>query len=141
MNKLSVIAHRTTQLCAICVGAVFLVSGVAYLCLGHWPVTHQDFWRIYDVCLNHTWLESALLKHNGHSLFFPSFIWLADLRFFHGDQQLLFFVGLALLFITASLLLISVWRDATVSLTAKTLSTLVVIVGNFWMARGSITSS
>ena len=141
MNKLSVIAHRTTQLCAICVGAVFLVSGVAYLCLGHWPVTHQDFWRIYDVCLNHTWLESALLKHNGHSMFFPSFIWLTDLRFFHGNQQLVFYVGLTLLLIATGLLLIPVWRDETVTFTAKIMSTLVVIVGTFWMGRAHIMAS
>src|SRR5437667_5478444 len=141
MNKLSVIAHRTTQLCAICVGAVFLVSGVAYLCLGHWPVTHQDFWRIYDVCLNHTWLESALLKHNGHSLFFPSFIWLTDLRFFHGNQQLVFYVGLTLLLIATGLLLVPAWRDQTIELTGKVISTLIVIVGTFWMGRSNITAS
>jgi hypothetical protein len=141
MHKVAATVERVAQICATLVGAVFLLSGVAYLYLGRVPVTAGDFWWIYDFCLNHTWLESALLKHNGHSLFFPSFIWLADLRFCHGDQQLLFFVGLALLFITASLLLIPVWRDATVSLTAKTLSTLVVIVGNFWMARANITSS
>jgi hypothetical protein len=141
MHNVAATVERIAQICATLVGAVFLLSGVAYLYLGRVTVTAGDFWWIYDFCLNHTWLESALLKHNGHSLFFPSFIWLADLRFFHGDQQLLFFVGLALLFITASLLLIPVWRDKTVSLTAKILSTLVVIVGNFWMARANITSS
>ncbi len=45
-----------------------------YLCLGHWPVTHLDYWGMYGFALNHTWLESSLLKHGGHSLFFPSFL-------------------------------------------------------------------
>ncbi len=141
MNKFSATANRAIQLCSGCLGAVFLFSGVAYLCLGHWPVTHHDFWRIYDVCLNHSWLESALRKHNGHSLFFPSFIWLADLRFFHGNQQVVFYVGLILLVIATGLLLIPVWRDNTVDFTAKVIATLVVIVGNFWMSRANITAS
>jgi len=63
------------------------------------------------------------------------------LRFFHGDVQMLFFVGLGLLFITVSLLLIPIWRDKTISLTAKTISTLVVVMGNFWMGRASITAN
>jgi hypothetical protein len=141
MNKFSATADRTAQLCAICIGAIFLFSGVAYLCLGHWTVTHKDFWRIYAVCLNHTWLESVLLKHNGHSLLFPSLIWLADLRFFHGNQQLLFYVGLTLLFIATGLVLVPVWRDQTIELTGKVISTLIVIVGTFWMGRAAITAS
>jgi hypothetical protein len=141
MHKVAATVERVAQICATLVATIFLLSGVVYLYLGRVTVATGDFWPIYDFCLNHTWLESALMKHNGHSLFFPSFIWLVDLRFFHGNQQLLFFTGLALLFITTSLLLIPIWRDRTVSLTAKTLSTLVVIVGNFWMARANITSS
>jgi len=93
------------------------------------------------VCLNHPWFESALRKHNGHSLFFPSLIWLADLRFFHGNQHLIFYAGLTLLFIATGLLLIPVWRDKTVDLTAKLTATVIVIVGNFWMGRVHITGS
>ena len=141
MHKFAALAERSAQICAAVAAFVFLISGVVYLYLGRWTVTNLDFWRIYDFCLNHTWLESALLKHNGHSLFFPSFFWLTDLRFFHGSQQPLFFAGLVLLFITVALLLILVWRDETVGLTAKAMATLVVIVGNFWMARAPITTS
>jgi hypothetical protein len=141
MRKLEIVAERSVQVFAALAASAFLISGVIYLYLGRWPVTHKDFWRIYDFCLNHTWLESALLKHNSHSVFFPSFLWLADLRFFHGDQLPLFFAGLLLLFLTVALLLIPVWRDETVGLTAKIIATLVVIVGNFWMARASITAS
>ena len=141
MSKLSATTDRTAQLLAACVSAVFLLSGVAYLCLGHWTATHQDFWRIYDVCLNHTWFESALLKHNGHSLFFPSLIWLADLRFFHGNQHLLFYIGLTLMCVAAGLLLIPVWYDKTVDVTAKMMATLVVTMGTFWMGRAHITAS
>jgi hypothetical protein len=46
-------------------------------------------------------------------------LWLADLRFFHGDQQLLFIAGLTLLFVTVALLLVPVWRGKTVGFTAK----------------------
>jgi len=141
VHKFAVVTERAAQICAALAAFVFLISGVVYLYLGRWTVTNLDFWRIYDFCLNHTWLESALLKHNGHSLFFPSFLWLTDLRFFHGSQQPLFFAGLVLLFITVALLLILVWRDETVGLTAKAMATLVVIVGNFWMARAPITTS
>ena len=141
MHKFAVVTERAAQICAALAAFVFLISGVVYLYLGRWTVTNLDFWRIYDFCLNHTWLESALLKHNGHSLFFPSFLWLTDLRFFHGSQQPLFFAGLVLLFITVALVLILVWRDETVGLTAKAMATLVVIVGSFWMARAPITAS
>lgn len=141
MRKSDVIVERAAQIYATLAAFAFFVWGVSYLYLGRVTITRADYWRIYDFYFNHSWLESALLKHNGHSLFFPSFLWLGDLRFFHGDQHPLFLAGLALLFVTALLLLIPVWRDETVSLTAKIISTLVVIVGNFWMGRASITAT
>ena len=79
-------------------------------------VTRLDFWIIYDACLRFSWLDGALLKYTSHSLFFPSFIWLADLEFFHGNQELLVFVGIALLCSTVALLLIPIWRDKTLGL-------------------------
>ena len=133
MSKFAEQAERAAQIGAAVATAAFLSSGLVYLYLGRVPVTMADHWEIYKVCLNHSWLESALLKLNYHSLFFPSLIWLADLRFFHGDQQLLFFAGMILLFSTAALLLVPLWRDETIGLTAKLVATLVVIVGNFWM--------
>jgi hypothetical protein len=129
------------QIYCVLAATVFLISGLAYLCLGYVPMTHQDFWRIYDILLNHSWLEGALLKFNGHSLFFPSLIWLIDLRFFHGSQQLLFSVGMVLLAITTALLLSAVWRDQTTGPTAKFAATLLLIVGNFWMGRASMIES
>ena len=141
MSKFAEQAERVAQICAAVATAAFLSSGLVYLYLGRVPVTMADYWVTYEVCLNHSWLESALLKLNYHSLFFPSLIWLADLRFFHGDQQLLFFAGMILLFSTAALLLVPLWRDETIGLTAKLVATLVVIVGNFWMGRASITTS
>jgi hypothetical protein len=141
MHKFAAITERAAQTCAALAAFVFLISGIVYLYLGRWTVTKYDFWRIYDFCVNHTWLESALLKHNSHPLFFPSFFWLTNLRFFHGDQLPLFFAGLVLLFVTVALLLILVWRDDTVGLTAKSMATLVVIVGNFWLGRAAITAS
>jgi hypothetical protein len=141
MHKFTLVAERTVQVCAAVGALIFFVSGLVYLCLGHWPVTHLDFWVQYDFCLNHSWLESSLHKHYEHLLFFPSFFWLADLRFFHGDQELLFVASLGLLFLTVALLLIPVWRDKTVGPIAKIIATLVLIVGNFWMVRSNITAS
>ena len=74
-------------------------------------------------------------------IFFPTLLCLADLRFFHGNQELLFIIGLVLLFTTAGLLLIPVWRDQTISPIAKIMATLAIVVGNFWMARSPITGS
>src|SRR5262249_7474606 len=139
VRKLGVLAERTVQICTALIAFAFFVSGVVYLYLGRWTVTHTDYWEQYD--LNRTWLETALLKVNNHSVFFPSLLWQADLRFFRGDQLPLFIAGIALLFITASLLLAPAWRDRTIGLTAKLMSTLVVIVGTFWMGRATITTS
>jgi len=141
MHKVVAVAEKVAQACAALGALVFLTSGVVYLYVGRWIVTKADYWRIYDFCLNHTWLESALHKHFQHSLFFPSFFWLADLQFFHGRQLPIFFAGLALLFLSVALLLIPVWRDKTVGLTAKVIATFVVIAGSFWTARSHITAS
>jgi hypothetical protein len=141
MHKFALAAERAVQIYAVLTAFILLGSGVVYLWLGHWPVTHVDYWRIYDFCLNHTWLESALHKNWEHLMFFPSFFWLVDLHFFHGKQLPLFLAGLAMLFLTVALLLIPVWRDDTVGFTAKIVATLVVILGNFWMARAPIIAS
>ena len=141
MRKVAVVGERATQMCALFVGFVFFASGVVYLYLGSYPATHADFWSIYEFYFRHSWLETAANKYAGHSLFFPNFFWLASVNFFHGSQQPLVFVGLALLLTIAALLLVSVWRDETVGLTAKVPATMVLIVGNFWMGRWAITLS
>jgi hypothetical protein len=134
--------ERAVQISAIFIGAVFLLSGVVYLYLGRVTLLWTgDLWDIYAFAWNHTWFQSALLKQDSHVKFFPRCVCLANLRFFHGDSQMLFFAGLGLLFVTASLLLIPVWRDKTTSLTGKTLCTLVVLLGNFWMGRAAITAN
>src|SRR5262245_30589694 len=142
MHRFAPIAERAAQIFAILIGGVFLLSGGVYLYLGRVTcLMGSDFWSVYAFAWNHTWFQSALLKQAGHVTFFPSLIGLANLRFFHGDVQTLFFEGLGLLFITVSLLLIPIWRDKTISVTAKTLSTLVLLMGNFWMGRASITAN
>ena len=136
------VAERAIQVFAILIGAVSLLSGVVYLYLGRvTSLWAGNFWSVYAFAWDHTWLQSAVLKQAGHVTFFPSLIGLANLRFFHGNVQMLFFAGLGLLFVTVALLLIPVWRDNTVTLTAKALATLVVLMGNFWMARASITAN
>jgi len=142
MHRFAPVAERAVQIFAILIGGVFLLSGVIYLYLGRVTCLFGgNFWSIYAFAWNHTWFQSALLKQAGHVTFFPSLIGLANLHFFRGDAQMLFFAGLGLLFITVLLLLIPIWRDETISLTAKTLSTLVVLMGNFWMCRASITAN
>jgi hypothetical protein len=123
------------------IGGVFLFYALGYLWLGHWIVTHFDFWRIYDVYLRHGWLESALLKHNGHSLFFPSFIYLVNFHCFHASEELLFWLGLILLFASVALVLVPIWRDPALPPPAKSLSTLTILIGTFWMARAPIIAS
>ena len=73
MRKFAMVAERAAQIGTALAAFVFLLSGVVYLWVGHWPVTRLDFWEIYEFCLNHTWLESAVVKHGEHVLFFPSF--------------------------------------------------------------------
>jgi len=141
MAKFLRYAEYSAQACALLAGTIFLVSALIYLQLGHWQVTHLDYWRIYDICLNHSWLESALLKVNNHSLFFPSFIWLADLRFLHGNQNFIFYVGLVLLTLISGILATEIWRDRELNLSRKLAATLIILLGNFWMGRGSILSS
>jgi hypothetical protein len=141
MNKAVLVANRAAGVTGAVVGLIFLVSGVVYLCLGHWPVTHLDYWGLYEIYFGQTWLESALRKSAEHLMFFPTLLCLADLRFFHGNQELLFIIGLILLCTTAGLLLIPVWSDQTISSLAKIMATLAIIVGNFWMARSPITGS
>ncbi len=143
MHRFGPVAERAVQIFAILIGGVFLLSGVVYLYLGRVTLLWGgDLWDVYAFAWNHTWLQSALLKQDAHVKFFPKSICLANLRFFHADNaQMLFFVGMGLLLMTVWLLLIPIWRDKTISLTAKTLSTLVVVLGNFWMGRASITAN
>jgi len=103
MPKLAPVGELAVQIAATLLALLFAISSVLYLCLGYSPVTHQDYWRIYEFALNHTWLESALHKHAEHLIFFPSFFWLADLRFFHGKQLPLFWMGFTMLFLTIGL--------------------------------------
>jgi hypothetical protein len=138
MNKFTGQIERATRVCAVLVTVVFMSSALAYLYLDRVNVTRLDFWLIYDTCLTRSWLKSALLKYTSHSLFFPSFIWLADFHFFHGNQELLAFVGITLLCSSVALLLIPIWRDKMLELNGKIAATLILIVGNFWMGRSFV---
>lgn len=141
MRNTSILAQRIAGTWAVLGSLIFIVSGVVYLWLGRWTVTHQDYWRIYDFCLNHTWLQSALHKHNGHSLVFPSVFWLADLKFAHGRQLPLFLAGLVLQVLSVALLLIPVWREKTLDVTARLIASYVIIAGGFWLVRSPILTS
>src|ERR1043166_10262516 len=143
MHRIAPVFERAVQILAPSSGRVFLPSGICFFYLGRVSlVWGGDLWDVYAFASNHSWLRSALFKQDAHVKFFPKSICLANLRFFHADEvQMLFFVGMGLLLLTVWLLLIPIWRDKTISLTAKTLSILVVVLGNFWMGRASITAS
>jgi hypothetical protein len=54
-------AERATQIFAILIGAVFLLSGVVYLYLDRvTSLWGGDLWDVYAFAWNHTWLQSAL---------------------------------------------------------------------------------
>lgn len=141
MDKPATGTERVVRACAIFLTALYLVTGLSYLCLDYWPITEQDFWRIYDICLNHSWWHSVIYKFNGHSLFFPSFIWLADLRLFHGDQTIVFAGSLVLLIISTGMLLLPIWQEKEIDDTTKVLATLTIAGVSTWMGRSSITVS
>ena len=129
---------RMIEICASIEAVLFLSSGLIYMSLARWTVIQVDFWRLYEIYLNHPWPQSALFKVNNHSLFFPSLFWMADLQFFRGRQLPLFLAGLSLLALTMALLLIPVWKDRNSGRVTKMICTLVLVVGNFWMARAQI---
>jgi hypothetical protein len=131
--------ERTFQATAAVLAAAFLASGIVFLCQGHITVTVFDMWHLYGFALNHP-LRAILTKYGSHSFFFPTIIWLTDITFFGNNQELLFLLGLTLLIVTAIVLLISVWRDNTISRTAKVVASVVVVTINFSMSRASITS-
>jgi hypothetical protein len=140
-RKPQVMLERSVQICAAVTAFIFLITGIVYVYLGSYPATHADFWSIYEDYFRHSWIRTAALKDGGTPLFFPNLFWLTSVKFFDGSQQPLIFIGLALLFITAALLLVPVWRDETVGLTMKIIATMAIIVGNFWMGRWAITLS
>src|SRR5438552_7303218 len=112
MHKFAVLTERAVQICAALAALAFFTSGAVYLYLGRWTVTDYDYWWQYD--LNRTWLETALLKVNNHSLFFRSLLWLDDFRVFRRIELPLFFAGAALLVIPEYRLLMQVWLNQTV---------------------------
>lgn len=133
--------NRFAQFYGVAASFIFFASGVVYLFLGRWPVTHQDFWVFYDNFLHRSWFYSSIVKYNGHSLIFPCQIWLANLHFFHGSQDSLFAIGLAFQLAGTAILLCAIFRDKSLDATIRVAATATVIFGNFWMGRASMTAS
>lgn len=52
MRKADEVAQQIVQICAVLTAIAYLITGLAYLGLDYCPVSQQDFWRIYDICLN-----------------------------------------------------------------------------------------
>src|SRR5437763_7750870 len=88
-------------------------------------------WHLYTVSLNQPFWQAALLKYGSHSMFFPTLLWSIDIAWFRSNQQLLFVIGLALLTLSAIVLLVATWQDKTIGTTAKFVATPVVVVANF----------
>ena len=82
----------------------FLATGIAALCYGHTTVTVFDMWNLYDVALRRPFWQAVALKYGSHSIVFPTLIWLADIKLFHANQQILFIVGLIFLVASAAML-------------------------------------
>ena len=121
------IAERLVRIAAFALAAIYLSTGVAYLWLDYWPSTEADFWEIYELCFNFPPWYAALFKIHNHSLFFPSFFWIADLHFFQGSQIMVFLAGLFLQVICALLLLVPIWRDSDLDPTVRSVCGMVVV--------------
>ena len=118
----------------------FLASGIAALFYGHTTVTVFDMWQLYDIALHRPFWQAATLKYGSHSILFPTLIWLADIKLFHANQQILFIVALIFLVASAAMLAVAVWQDRTIGATPKLVAVLVIIVVNFSMGRAAITA-
>lgn len=135
------LADRGVQVYSVTATLFFCLTGISYLLFGRSRLTYQDFWLVYDVALNHSWLYSTFLKYNGHSHIFPSQFWLINLRLFHGNENIMFFAGLALQLASAVLLLVPILFDRTIDRTLKVTAILALSLGIFWMGRSNITGS
>jgi len=134
------VVERIFQVTTGILALAFLASGILFLWNGHVTVTAFDMWHLYTVSLNQPFWQAALLKYGSHSMFFPTLLWSIDIAWFRSNQQLLFVIGLALLILSAIVLLVATWQDKTIGTTAKLVATLVVVVANFSMTRASITA-
>jgi len=134
------VVERIFQVTTGILALAFLASGILFLWNGHVTVTAFDMWHLYTVSLNQPFWQAALLKYGSHSMFFPTLLWSIDIAWFRSNQQLLFVIGLALLILSAIVLLVATWQDKTIGTTAKLVATLVVVVANFSMTRAHITA-
>jgi hypothetical protein len=140
LPKFGRIVERTFQLVAATLALLFLGSGILFLWNGHVTETIWDMWHLYGLGLTQPFFRAAIEKYGNHSIFFPSVVWLIDIRFFHNNQQLLFIFGLILLVAAALLLITAAWQDQTITRTAKLIATLLIIAAVFWMNKAWITS-
>src|SRR5258708_34957753 len=136
-NVVESIFQVTTGIVAL----AFRAAGILFLWNRHVTVTAFDMWHLYTVSLNQPFWQAALLKYGSHSMFFPTLLWAIDIAWFRSNQQLLFVIGLALLILSAIVLLVATWQDKTIGTKTKLGATLVVVVAECSMARASIQAS
>jgi len=137
----TVIIRRLIQLLLAACILFFLVTGLAYLCFGWWPVTHEDLWQAYIAFVTTPWWRLALYKYNDHVVIFPNLLESIDIAWFQGRQLPLFVGGTILLLFTTALVLMCIWNDRQTTLETRLSATLAAIIGNLWMIRGEITAS
>jgi hypothetical protein len=135
------IFHLILGLCLLALTVGFALHAIDLLYDGRFSVTRQDYWRIYKLDLSLPFPLNALYRHNDHPLFFPSLIWLPILYFFHNDQTLLFFCGLAITLTTLILMLVSVWRSPTLGHLPRLAIGLIYTVACLWLGKANITTS
>ncbi len=129
------------SICLVLATVAFALHASELLYQGRYSVTRQDYWRIYNLDLHFPFPINALYKHNDHPVFFPSLLWLPILHFFHNDQTILFFVGLAITWACAALLLVSLWRSPSLTLAERLTLGLFYTVACLWLGKASITAS
>ena len=135
------IFHVILGVCLVLLTIGFALHAIDLLYDSRCSVTRQDYWRIYQLDLRLPFPLNALYKHNDHPIFFPSLIWLPILYFFHNDQTLLFFCGLAITLSTLILMLVSLWRSPSLGLLPRLAIGLIYTVASLWLGKATITAS
>ena len=133
--------HAFLGVCLVIATLAFALHSVHLLYEGRYSVTRQDYWRIYALDLKIPFPLNVLYKHNDHPLLFPSLIWLPILYFFHNNQTLLFFCGLAITLATLVLILSTLWRSPSLGLLPHLAMGLIYTVACLWVGKVHILAS
>ncbi|HEY3662860.1 MAG TPA: hypothetical protein VGL24_06870 [Chthoniobacterales bacterium] len=119
----------------------FALQALALLYDGRYSVTRQDYWRIYALDFKYPFPLNALYRHNDHPTFFPSLFWLPILYFFQNNQTLLFWVGQATTLTSLAILVVSLWRSASLGVLSRLALGLLYTLATLWLGKINVTAS